>query len=283
MTTVFVTHDQTEAIALADRIAVMEDGVLQQFATPQELKERPANLFVATFIGEPPMNIFDAGAQRERRPRCASGRAPTASSPSALDAGRRALARGRRRQPTRCMLGIRPHRIRVGGRPRHRRHGRLEPVARRPEPSRRSTSRGCFLVAVAARRRSTRQSASSVRLTSAAGGHAPLRRRHRRGPRARPGGAEAGGGMSARPDHRHRCRHLGHQGGGLRRSTGAQIAVAGAAEPLRRRCRAAASSRTWRAPGPTRRRCCASSPSACPTSPARARRSPSPARATAPG
>ena len=47
MTTVFVTHDQTEANALADRIAVMEQGVLQQFASPTELKERPANLFVA--------------------------------------------------------------------------------------------------------------------------------------------------------------------------------------------------------------------------------------------
>ena len=60
MTSIFVTHDQTEANALADRIAVMEGGVLQQFANQKELKERPANLFVATFIGEPPMNVFDA-------------------------------------------------------------------------------------------------------------------------------------------------------------------------------------------------------------------------------
>ena len=60
MTAIFVTHDQTEANALADRIAVMEGGVLQQFAGEKELKAEPANLFVATFIGEPPMNVFDA-------------------------------------------------------------------------------------------------------------------------------------------------------------------------------------------------------------------------------
>ncbi|ORE94978.1 ABC transporter ATP-binding protein [Aurantimonas sp. 22II-16-19i] len=58
LTAILVTHDQTEANALADRIAVMEGGVLQQFASPAELKERPANLFVGTFIGEPPMNVY---------------------------------------------------------------------------------------------------------------------------------------------------------------------------------------------------------------------------------
>ena len=64
MTSIFVTHDQTEANALADRIAVMEGGVLQQFAGQHDLKERPANLYVATFIGEPPMNVFDAAVVR---------------------------------------------------------------------------------------------------------------------------------------------------------------------------------------------------------------------------
>jgi multiple sugar transport system ATP-binding protein len=60
LTAILVTHDQTEANALADRIAVMEGGVLQQFDTPQMIKERPANLFTGTFVGEPPMNVFDA-------------------------------------------------------------------------------------------------------------------------------------------------------------------------------------------------------------------------------
>ncbi|WEX76405.1 ABC transporter ATP-binding protein [Sinorhizobium numidicum] len=60
LTAILVTHDQTEANALADRIAVMEGGVLQQFDTPRKIKERPANLFTGTFVGEPPMNVFEA-------------------------------------------------------------------------------------------------------------------------------------------------------------------------------------------------------------------------------
>jgi len=63
LTVILVTHDQTEANALADRIAVMEDGLLQQYATPQEIKEAPANLFTGTFVGEPPMNVFAAKAR----------------------------------------------------------------------------------------------------------------------------------------------------------------------------------------------------------------------------
>jgi multiple sugar transport system ATP-binding protein len=58
VTGVLVTHDQTEAMAMADRVAVMNLGVLQQLAVPQDLYDHPANLFVAQFIGEPPMNLF---------------------------------------------------------------------------------------------------------------------------------------------------------------------------------------------------------------------------------
>jgi ABC-type sugar transport system ATPase subunit len=61
-TTIYVTHDQVEAMTMGDRIAVMRKGVLQQLGTPQELYLRPANTFVATFIGSPAMNLVPAGA-----------------------------------------------------------------------------------------------------------------------------------------------------------------------------------------------------------------------------
>jgi multiple sugar transport system ATP-binding protein len=57
-TTVYVTHDQVEAMTMGHRIAVMKDGILQQVGAPLEVYRRPANLFVATFIGTPPMNLF---------------------------------------------------------------------------------------------------------------------------------------------------------------------------------------------------------------------------------
>jgi multiple sugar transport system ATP-binding protein len=60
VTTIYVTHDQTEAMTMGDRVAVMRKGLLQQVASPQELYERPTNLFVAEFIGSPAMNLVEA-------------------------------------------------------------------------------------------------------------------------------------------------------------------------------------------------------------------------------
>jgi multiple sugar transport system ATP-binding protein len=60
VTTVYVTHDQTEAMTLGDRVAVLKRGILQQLATPRELYDQPVNLFVAGFIGSPPMNFLPA-------------------------------------------------------------------------------------------------------------------------------------------------------------------------------------------------------------------------------
>ena len=59
-TVIYVTHDQVEAMTLADRIVIMKDGVIEQIGTPLELFEKPATKFVATFIGSPSMNMIEA-------------------------------------------------------------------------------------------------------------------------------------------------------------------------------------------------------------------------------
>jgi len=65
VTTVYVTHDQVEAMTMGDRVAVMKDGVLQQVDTPLALYDRPVNLFVASFIGSPQMNLLEATASQD--------------------------------------------------------------------------------------------------------------------------------------------------------------------------------------------------------------------------
>lgn len=105
-TAVLVTHDQTEANAMADRIAVMEGGELQQYGTPETLRERPANLFVATFFGEPPMNVLAA------EPAGDAVRLGEAAGETVLMPG---ITLPTGAQPTGGVaLGIRPHRLALG-------------------------------------------------------------------------------------------------------------------------------------------------------------------------
>jgi multiple sugar transport system ATP-binding protein len=103
ITTVYVTHDQVEAMTLGDRVAVMRDGVLQQCATPDELFRAPANLFVAGFIGSPAMN-FAAGEVDGGHVTFAGWRVPVAAgSPLTAAAGRRVT------------VGVRPHDLALAG------------------------------------------------------------------------------------------------------------------------------------------------------------------------
>jgi multiple sugar transport system ATP-binding protein len=105
VTTVYVTHDQVEAMTLGQRVAVMRDGVLQQCDTPDQLFDHPANLFVAAFIGSPAMNLVEASVEN------AEARFGTCAIPlpdgSPLRAGT-----GRP-----IVLGIRPHDLQLGGTP----------------------------------------------------------------------------------------------------------------------------------------------------------------------
>ena len=117
VTTIYVTHDQVEAMTMGDRVAVMRKGDLQQVAPPQELYERPVNLFVGGFIGSPAMNLVEATIARtngrlavhDRRPRAhAERRAPRAFAPSSRSmsasasssASARRTSRTRRSSPT---------------------------------------------------------------------------------------------------------------------------------------------------------------------------------------
>ena len=107
VTTLYVTHDQVEAMTMADMVAVMHDGELQQLAPPTDLYAHPANLFVARFCGSPPMNVLRRRRRRRRLPaprparsrwRARPGARPGASSASGPST-RRMVAPG---DPTRC-------------------------------------------------------------------------------------------------------------------------------------------------------------------------------------
>jgi multiple sugar transport system ATP-binding protein len=109
-TTIYVTHDQLEALSMADRIAVMNEGVLQQIGSPQEIYNHPANEWVASFVGEPPMNFLDAelvtgASETELLVRCGALTVPL----SPAHRGRLNGTRGGMR------LGIRPEALQVAG------------------------------------------------------------------------------------------------------------------------------------------------------------------------
>ena len=156
VTTIYVTHDQVEAMTLGDRVAVMRDGVLQQFDVPQTLYDRPTNLFVAEFIGSPAMNLVGADLvrvdgglavdfgdhrlpRRRRAPECAPrasrlrGEAADPRHPSRGSRGREprrgqrqwAGAPGGDRHPRgHGLRGVRPFRLGRAARARRRRGGR---------------------------------------------------------------------------------------------------------------------------------------------------------------
>jgi multiple sugar transport system ATP-binding protein len=105
-TTLYVTHDQVEAMTMGDRIAVLRKGLLQQLGTPEELYDAPANLFVAEFIGSPPMNVISATVVRGSELVVGSQRLPLP--PGALD-GFASLA-GADSVPV--ALGLRPESLR---------------------------------------------------------------------------------------------------------------------------------------------------------------------------
>jgi len=109
VTTVYVTHDQVEAMTMGHRVAVMRDGELQQVDTPQRLYDAPANLFVASFVGSPPMNLFEAVVERDNgRLVCKAGETEL-ELPADVAAERPSLANyaGRR-----IAVGIRPEDVR---------------------------------------------------------------------------------------------------------------------------------------------------------------------------
>jgi multiple sugar transport system ATP-binding protein len=112
--TLYVTHDQTEAMTMGDRVAVLQGGVLQQYDTPRALYNRPANVFVATFIGSPAMNLYEAGLSADG----ASGSRPAVALGSQrLDLPAPVAATVAAYQGRKVIVGIRPEDLIVSSGP----------------------------------------------------------------------------------------------------------------------------------------------------------------------
>jgi multiple sugar transport system ATP-binding protein len=101
-TTVYVTHDQIEAMTMADKIVVMHDGIVEQIGSPLDLYDRPANTFVAAFIGSPSMNLIPGAIRGAAFVTDGGATLPLAAAPAGSE-GRRAI------------YGIRPEHFRLGG------------------------------------------------------------------------------------------------------------------------------------------------------------------------
>ncbi len=106
ITSIYVTHDQVEAMTMADRIAVMKEGRLQAFASPEELYDQPRTLFVAGFVGNPPMNFLEVQVTRENGRFHARAEGLDLIVPA--ERGEKASGRGR------VIMGIRPEDVSIG-------------------------------------------------------------------------------------------------------------------------------------------------------------------------
>ena len=111
-TMIYVTHDQLEAMTMSDRIAVLDQGRLQQFDTPQEIYRRPVKPFVAGFIGTPAMNFIRGTLQARRQPAGLRGRPAVAETAAAARASGCVARRGYGRGPGRAVRGCRAGRRR---------------------------------------------------------------------------------------------------------------------------------------------------------------------------
>ena len=122
-TFIYVTHDQTEAMTLGDRIVIMRDGEIQQVGTPQEVFDHPANLFVAGFIGMPRMNTFDAQLQRDPDGKYA---VQLENAHVVLSDEKQARLAEKNVQPGPIVLGVRPEHIMLAGEGEQMIHGTVD-------------------------------------------------------------------------------------------------------------------------------------------------------------